>query len=80
MRWSSSGLAKDIDQLHNLRAVFTVRIILGFTFDTIYSGLSWRDGEMLLGHDPDQIEIFMSTTAHWQLLYNLKLKSNYINY
>lgn len=58
MRWSSSGLAKDIDQLHNLRAVFTVRIILGFTFDTIYSGLSWRDGEMLLGHDADQIEIF----------------------
>lgn len=27
VRWSSSGLVKDIDQLHNLRAVFTVRIL-----------------------------------------------------
>lgn len=25
VKWSSSGLVKDIDQLHNLRAVFTVR-------------------------------------------------------
>jgi hypothetical protein len=24
VRWSSSGLPKDIDRLHNLRAVFTV--------------------------------------------------------
>lgn len=24
VKWSSSGLVKDIDQLHNLRAVFTV--------------------------------------------------------
>lgn len=26
VKWSSSGLVKDIDQLHNLRAVFTVRV------------------------------------------------------
>lgn len=26
MRWSSQGLVKDIDQLHNLRSVFTVSI------------------------------------------------------
>ena len=26
MKWSSSGLVKDIDQLHNLRAVFTVSV------------------------------------------------------
>lgn len=25
VKWSSSGLVKDLDQLHNLRAVFTVR-------------------------------------------------------
>lgn len=26
VKWSSSGLVKDIDQLHNLRAVFTVSV------------------------------------------------------
>lgn len=26
VKWSSSGLVKDIDQLHNLRSVFTVSV------------------------------------------------------
>ena len=28
VKWSSSGLVKDIDQLHNLRAVFTVSVFV----------------------------------------------------
>lgn len=64
VRWSSSGLVKDIDQLHNLRAVFTVCRILGFTFDTFCSRLSWRDGEMVLGRDAHQIETCITHMAH----------------
>lgn len=30
VRWSSSGLPKDIDRLHNLRAVFTVSVLFLF--------------------------------------------------
>lgn len=37
VHWSKDGLASDIDQLHNLKVLFTVRISWKFQYDDLFS-------------------------------------------
>lgn len=41
VKWSSSGLVKDIDQLHNLRAVFTVGVFGTVEFSVCVCVFGW---------------------------------------